>query len=128
MFHSPQGSPPPVAIGLASVVLGMIGLAFFFLPILAMPIGACGALLGVAGMLRAAFAHSSEARLSLGGFVVSCAALAVGFAIDYAPIGYEPSQAVPRLWQTPPGQPYVPRPMVPGVDAAIKTDAPVAAR
>jgi hypothetical protein len=114
MLHSPQGSAPPLALGLMSIVLGMIGAALFFLPILGMPISACGIVVGLAGMLRAAFGDRSEARASIVGFAVSCAALAMVFAIDYAPIGYEPSDAVPRLWQTPAGPAYVPPPMTPG--------------
>jgi hypothetical protein len=113
MLRSPQGFVPPVALGLASVVLGTIGLMFFPLPILAIPIAAASALLGIVGMLLAGFGTTSHARLSAAGFVVSCLALAVGFGLQYAPIGYEPSQAVPRLWQRPPVRPYVPPPMRP---------------
>src|SRR6185437_10270768 len=97
---------PPVAAASASIILGMIGLALFFLPILGTAIGACGMICGAAGVAMAWAGDRRDIRSAWIGLLLSGAALAVGFAIDYAPIAYEPSNTVPRLWQSPAENPY----------------------
>ncbi len=103
-------SLPPVAFGLASVVISTAGLLLFFLPILGVPVAACGLLLAIAGLFTAAFRDRSNLRWSIVGIVVSCAALAVGLAMNNAPHGHRPGSAVPRLWQSPPNRLYIPPP------------------
>jgi hypothetical protein len=60
-------------------------------------------------------------RWAIAGLAVSCVALANGFALAYVPLGYEPSNAVQPLWQTPPDRPFVPPPAMPG--QVYQTDA-----
>jgi hypothetical protein len=102
-----------MTLGMISIVLGTIGLLLFFLPILGLPLGAAGLLLGLVGVVAACLGSRSEMRWPLVGIVVCSAAISIALAIAFAPLGYEPSRAVPRLWQTPPDSPYVPPPMRP---------------
>ena len=125
MLKSPHAEIPPLALGMASIVLGTIGLALFLLPILGISLGACGLLLGTADLVFAAFGHRSRLRWALVGVVVSSVAVGTGLAIAFAPLGYEPSHAVPRPWQTPPDRPYVPPPARPGRVSRAAEDATV---
>ena len=74
----------------------------------------CGLLAGTADLAFAALGHRSSLRWALVGVVVSSVAVGTGLAIAFAPLGYEPSHAVPRPWQTPPDRPNVPPPARPG--------------
>jgi len=114
VLESPHAKAPPVALGLASLVLGTVGNVLCFLPILGIPLGVCGVLLGLAGWFAARLGEASRRRWALVGAVVSGVALLNGFALAYAPLGYEPGNAVPPGWQTPPEHPFVPPPALPG--------------
>lgn len=114
MIKSPDGNVPPVALGLTSLVLGTAGLPLSMLPILGIPLGICGLLFALAGCVRSSLGRTGSLRWSIAGAAVSSAAVAAGFALAYAPLGYEPSDAVPRLWQTPSARPFVPPPARPG--------------
>jgi len=101
---------PPLGLGLASTVLGAVGLLLFVLPILSIPISACGFLSGAVGVAWAFARRSVDWRLSLAGSVLCGLALAIDIAIAYAPGGYfgrpaEPSTISPAL-----PRPYIPPP------------------
>ncbi|HEX3724653.1 MAG TPA: hypothetical protein VHV08_00355 [Pirellulales bacterium] len=100
----------PIGLGLVSLVLGTIGLLLFFLPILGIPVAGCGFIAGLAALLIAIRQPGRSARLPIAGLVVSCAAMGIGTALAYAPVGHEPSTSAPRLWQTPRGPLYIPPP------------------
>ncbi|HEY4310292.1 MAG TPA: hypothetical protein VGN12_12650 [Pirellulales bacterium] len=104
---------PQVAVGITSIVLGMIGLALFFLPILGTTIGACGVICGIAGIGMGWAGYHNELRSACVGLLLSSVAVTLGLAINYAPIAYEPSNAVPRLWQAPMENRFVPPPARP---------------
>ena len=57
---------------------------------------------------------AGTARAGATGIVVSLVTIGVGVALAAAPIGFGPSYAVPRLWQTPPDRPQVSPPALPG--------------
>jgi len=103
---------PPLGLGLASVVLGTVGLMLFVLPILAIPISGCGMIAGIVATLIAMVTNSVGLRLSLLGIVLSLAALSIDTAVAYAPSGYfvkpsEPasnSPALPRPYIAPPAR------------------------
>jgi hypothetical protein len=101
-MHAAPSKWPPLGLGLASVVLGAIGLMLFVLPILAIPISACGLAAGVIGMVAAAFWSSIDGRLALAGAVLCLLAMIVEFALAQAPSGNwgqpsDPSTATPLL-------------------------------
>jgi hypothetical protein len=102
---------PPLAFGVASFVLGMVGFMLFFLPILGAPISAIGLVGGIVGCLTAGATVRGSLRWAVAGVVLSCLALGLNVAIAYAPRGYpqpptEPAQhSVPdRAYVPPPAQ------------------------
>src|SRR5438477_10395417 len=99
ILSDPPPRPPPISRlaqvhrplvgwGMASLVLGTIGLILFVFPILGVPISAFGLLLGIVGVVYGWFRSGVEVRWSLGGMAVSALALAVNIAILYAPSEY----------------------------------------
>jgi hypothetical protein len=113
MLRAPRQSVSAIPVGLASVVLGTIGLALFFLPVLGVPIALCGLLAGVAGIVVAASGGGASLRWSMAGLAVSCVAIGAGLIIMSAPRGEEPSRSARRLWETQSDRPYVPPPARP---------------
>ena len=96
MSHALSRRLPPLGLGLASVVLGVMGLMLFVLPILAIPISGCGLIVGMTGMIVAIARRSPDLRLSIAGAAVCSTALGMDFAIAYAPGGYFGFPAEPR--------------------------------
>jgi hypothetical protein len=92
-------------LGMAALVLGMIGLVLFFLPILGIPVSACGLVCGVAGCCGAVAGLSL--RWSLGGVALCSLALLVNFAIYYAPAGYLQPHTAPGAWNPVSDRPWV---------------------
>jgi len=98
---------PLPAIGMSSLVLGVIALVLGFLPILGIPLSLCGIVLGVIGTVAARSIGGTYLRWALAGVATSSLALVVNLAIAYAPSGYLPEQNVPSNWQPTPDRPYV---------------------
>jgi hypothetical protein len=96
-----------------ALVLGTVALLLFFLPILGIPISACGLFFGLAGIVVALFGTAGSLRWALAGSAVCFLALAINLAIVYAPGGYLPPRKVPPPWQPIPDRPYVPPPAHP---------------
>ncbi|HEY2415175.1 MAG TPA: hypothetical protein VGI40_23225 [Pirellulaceae bacterium] len=111
-MHTTHREIPPLGLGLASVVLGAIGLMLFVLPILAIPISACGLLAGICEIALAGFLKTIDSRLALAGAVVCALGISVELAIAYAPSGdwgqpadpSTPSPAMPRPYVAPPAR------------------------
>lgn len=109
-MHTAHRDLPPVGLGLASVVLGAIGLMLFVLPILAVPISGCGLVAGCIGVIAAKYSKAIDGRLALAGAVVCALAIGVELAIAYAPSGdwgqpadpSTPSPLMPRPYVAPP--------------------------
>jgi Na+/H+ antiporter NhaD/arsenite permease-like protein len=102
----PPVETPPMAFGVSSFVLGMIGFMLFFLPILGVPISLVGLLAGVIGCFVAGATSRGSLRWSVAGVVLSCLALGINVGIAYAPRGYpQPPTRLPN--QTVPDRPYV---------------------
>jgi hypothetical protein len=106
-YHD-EGIAP--ALGMTTMVLGSIALLLAFLPVLGLPISACGLLCGVLGLATTLRRGGEAARRSVGGTALCCLALAANFALAYAPAGYLTGWDVPRSWQVVPDRPYVPPP------------------
>jgi hypothetical protein len=98
---------PLLALGMASLVLGLIGMLLFFLPILGIPISACGVICGVLGFIVALFTGGQSLRWSVGGFTVSALALGVNLLLNYTPEGFIPGPVTTRPWQEPRDRPFV---------------------
>ena len=99
-------SPLP-ALGITSLVLGVVAMVLAFMPVLGVSIGAFGLLCGILGFLAALFARTTSLRWSLLGMAVCVLALGTNFAIYYAPVGYLSDGKAPKLWQPAPDRPYV---------------------
>jgi hypothetical protein len=112
--HSPasQVAKPPLGLGVASVVLGVISTMLFFLPILATPIGIIGLTLAIVGCALGAISNRTSLRWSAVGLVVSSLAITINLAIAYAPQGFESTPPAPPT-QPVPGVPYAPPPSSP---------------
>jgi len=101
---------PPLGLGLASVVLGAIGLMLFVVPILAAPISGCGVLAGICGIVAAAAGVRNDLRLAAAGVALCALALAVDLAVQYAPGGYLGRPAEPQIFFPGSRGPHVPPP------------------
>jgi hypothetical protein len=99
---------PPMAFGITSFVLGMIGFLLFFLPILGGPISVVGLVLGVAGCVVAGATSRGTLRWAVAGVVLSCLALGINVAVEYAPRYSSPPTGPADV--TVPDRPYVPPP------------------
>ena len=106
---------PLPALGMASLVLGVIGLILAFLPILAAPLSACGIVLGIIGVITAFAVPGTYLRWAVAGLVTSILALGVDVALSLAPgaQGEVPTPRSPAMWQSPPDRPTVPPPARP---------------
>jgi hypothetical protein len=113
MTKSSPTSDPPLGVAVTSVVLGAVGSLLFFLPILSIPLGAIGAVLGLTGIVLAIRGGWTSLRWSIVGLVVSAAAMGMGVNIAQAPAGYLRSRAIPLNARPVPEQPYVPPPAPP---------------
>jgi hypothetical protein len=106
---------PLVGLGMASLVVGTIGLLVFFMPILGIPLSAIALLLGILGFFGALPGwHVLSLRWSLAGVAMSALALGINVAVSYAPEGYLPDRKSEELWQPAPDRPYIPPPAPPG--------------
>ncbi len=110
MPRSYRTHTPLPALGMSSLVLGVIALLLTFLPILGIPLSLCGVVLGVVGIFSSLTVPGTYLRWSLAGLATSSLALIVNIAITYAPTGYLPEQSVPRTWQPVPDRPSPPAP------------------
>jgi hypothetical protein len=104
---------PAYGLGIASLVLGAVGLLLFFLPVLGIPLASCGLLFGLIALLTAIFGGRSDLRWSVLAVALCLMALAADMSIALAPAGHIPHQAEPRTRQTSPGRTYVPPPADP---------------
>lgn len=98
------------ALGMASLVLGVIAMLLAFLPVLGVPLSMCGILCGIIGFGAALCVGGSNLRWGLAGLAASCLALGMNIALAYAPGGYLPDHNVPRIWQPVPDRPEAPPP------------------
>jgi len=110
MSHSSRHRLPPIGLGLASVVLGAIGLMLFVLPVLAAPISGCGAILGLCGTVASLGGQRADLRLSTAGVAVCAASFAIDLAIQYAPGGYLGWPADSQIVEPGFKRPYMPPP------------------
>lgn len=110
MTNAPKTHDVALGMGLASAVLGTVGLLLFFLPILSIPIESAGMVLGLVGFLFAIFGDWTGLRWSIAGIAVCGLALAFSVAIAVAPAAYVPTPIVPLDTQPVPSHPYIPPP------------------
>jgi hypothetical protein len=97
---------------MTSLVLGVVALLLAFLPVLGVPIGAIGLVLGILGCLVTLLVRGTSLRWSLAGAAVSSLAVGMNLAIYYAPSGYLPQPRVPPTWQPVPDRPRVSPPAI----------------
>jgi hypothetical protein len=107
-LSGPHG--PLAALGMISLVQGVISLILGVLPVLGIPIGLFALLFGVLGLIAALLNLGPNLRVTLGGIGASLLALTVNFAIAFAPVGYQPEPHVPAIWQPVPDRPSNPPP------------------
>ena len=99
-------SPLP-ALGMASLVLGVLALVLAILPVLGGPISAIGLLLGLAGLVASFFVGNTSRRWSLAGLAVCSLALGTNLALAYA-AGQRSRQRRPHpIVAGPPDRPFV---------------------
>jgi hypothetical protein len=110
MQHAIHRQLPPVGLGLASLVLGAIGLLLFIVPILAIPISGCGMLLGGVGAVGSLAAWRMDLQLSLAGVALCGLALVIDVAVNYAPGGFLGRPAEAQIVDPAARQRYVPPP------------------
>ena len=110
MSQLPTTRNTPAGLGAVSVLLGVIGLLLFLLPVLGLPISACGLLLGIAASITACGSGGLRLRWGLMGLSLSALALGVNLAVAFAPGGYLPAPGVTPPWQGVPDRPSVPPP------------------
>jgi hypothetical protein len=104
-------TPTPLpALGMASLVLGVIAMLLAPLPVLGIPLSGCGILFGVIGFIAAFTVPGTYLRWAVGGLAASCLALAMNLALAYAPEGYVPDHNPPPSWQPAPDPPTTPPP------------------
>jgi hypothetical protein len=94
---------------MSSLVLGFIALVLAILPVLGIPISACGLALGLLGVI-VALVGGASLRWSLARIAVCAMALAVNVALAWTPTHALPGRSVPKPWPTVPDRPYVPPP------------------
>lgn len=101
---------PPIAFGLASVILAAIALLMFFLPVLSLPISGAALVVGAAGAWAAMRGGRSRLRLSVAGVLLAICAQGIVWSIAMAPSGYFAPRSVFPNWRPIPAGPYVPPP------------------
>jgi hypothetical protein len=106
----PRAGLPPVGVGVASAVLGGVGMLLFILPVIGIPVSIAGLVLGLVGCMAALMGSRVSLRLSITGVVLSSIALGGDVAITWAPAGYLPNSSVQQVIEPVPGRPYVPPP------------------
>ena len=121
--HHPRENPFHLLDwAIISLVLGTIAWLLFFLPVLAVPIAVCGITLGLIAAVSAFWRSSESLRWALTGICCSVAALGVGLAINFAPLGEEPRPDVPQLWQQPSSPLFVSPPAKPNFMEDLVTE------
>lgn len=107
-LSGPHG--PLAALGMTSLVQGVISLVLAFLPVLGIPIGLFALLFGVLALIAWLLGLGPNLRVTLGGIGAALLALTVNWAVAFAPVGYESQPEVPAIWQQVPDRPSNPPP------------------
>ena len=107
-LSGPHG--PLAALGMTSLVQGVIALIFGVVPVLGIPIALFALLFGVLGLIGALLDLGPSLRITLGGIGAALLALTVNLAVAFAPAGYEPEPNVPANWNPAPDRPSNPPP------------------
>jgi hypothetical protein len=92
---------------MSSLDLGFIALILAIMPVLGIPISACGLALGILGAILAAFTRGTSMRWSLAGIAVCALAIVVNSALAWVPVNDLPGKGVLKPWPTVPDRPYV---------------------
>jgi hypothetical protein len=87
--------------GLASLVLGTVGLLLFFLPILSIPLAGTGLLIGLFALLTAVLGGRTSLRWSVLGTTLCILTLAADLTIALAPVNSMAQETHPHSWQEP---------------------------
>jgi len=104
----------PLGLSLAALLLGSVALLLSFLPILSVPFGGIGLLLGALGLVVSLLERRRGLLWPIGGVVLPALGLAVGLALGNAPEGYMPNLAgAARFEPEPSPQPFVSPPARP---------------
>jgi hypothetical protein len=101
---------PLPALGMTSLVLGVIAMVLAPLPVLGIPLSVCGIVSGVIGFIAAFTVPGTYFRWAVGGLAASVLALGINLALAYAPEGYLPDKNSPTPWQPVPDRPAAPPP------------------
>lgn len=99
---------PLVGLGMASLVLATVALILFFMPVLGIPLSACGVGCGVIALVGGIFVPRMSLRWSAAGTALSAIALALNLALAFSPT----EQLIPEpeavsLWQRAQERPFV---------------------
>ena len=101
---------PLGALGMTSLVLGVIAMFFGVVPVLGLPISLFALLFGLVGLGAAALRLGPTFRSCMTGVGASLLAAGVNFAVAYMPAGYQGEPDAPHIWQQPPDRPSNPPP------------------
>jgi hypothetical protein len=81
MSTIPDTPADRTGLGAASLALGCVGLCFFFLPVMGIPVSAVGLLLGLIGLAAGRGRTGRGQRLAVSGTLLCLAALALDSAL-----------------------------------------------
>ncbi len=113
MVTTYRSRTPLPALGMTSLVLGVIGLLLAFLPVLGIPLSICGIVFGVVGFFAALGVPGTYLRWAAAGLATSLLSLGINVAIANAPGREVTGVNVPPLWQSVPDRPAAPPPARP---------------
>ena len=115
MQTSYRSRTPLPALGMTSLVLGVIALLLAFMPVLGIPLSICGVALGAVAIVASLSFPGTYLRWSLMGLSTSVLALAINVAIQSAPTGDLEDISRPQPWQTIHERPLPPPPARQGI-------------
>jgi hypothetical protein len=96
MNNLPASPSPLTGLGVTSLVLGNIGLLFFFFPILGIPVSAIGLAFGLVALILPQTRRGPDLRYCIYGVLLSASALTLNTAIALGPSGLVPHMDLPR--------------------------------
>jgi hypothetical protein len=114
------------ALGMASIVVSLLGFGLVFLPVVGIPVSGLGMLAALVALASGlVLGGPLTLRWSLGGLGLGCLALALNVAMTFTPAGFIRSRPPAKNWQELPGRALIPPPAgVSTVETAKSPNSP----